>query len=162
MRLLVAVALVCVAAAPAAAESKPEDYLDKAGMLKEKLEIRDLQGGFAGFTGRAWIIEPDGSYQAGRVGPNDRFEAESKGRLSKEKLAELARQLARNDLLALKDTGEAGVNPHVVTIQFGKRTVTLNLPAGEPLPKPNPDKPTAEGRFSAIVKSVEEMLKEKK
>lgn len=162
MRLLIAAALLFVVVMPVAATSKPEDYLDKAGMLKEKLEIRDLQGGFAGFTGRAWIIEPDGSYQAGLVGPNDRFEAETKGKLSKEKLADLAKHLARNDLLALKDTGEVVVNPHVVTIQFGKRTVTLNLLAGEPLPKPDPDKPTAASRFSAIVKCVEEMLKEKK
>ena len=114
---IAAAAVVLAFAGPAAAESKPEDYLTKDGKLKETLEIRDLQGGFAGFTGHAWIVEKDGSWKSARVGPNDKLDVEAKGTLSKEQLADLAKMPSRQELLAkLVGTMQAPIAKFVRTL----------------------------------------------
>src|SRR5262249_61088339 len=47
--------------------SSPADYLTADGRLKERLEVRDTQSGFAGVSGTYWVIEPDGSWSTGQV-----------------------------------------------------------------------------------------------
>jgi len=152
-------ALVLIVA-PCRGDSEPKDYLGD-GKLKEPLEIRDVQGGFAGFTGKMWRIEPDGKWTMGSVF-QQKVKEEAKGQLSAKQLEALAKDLARFDLSGLKDQGKAKVNPHVVTIKWGKREATLTVGAGEKLPAA--DAKTIEGRFSGIVDSVQQsakMVKEK-
>jgi len=151
--------------APAApANDKPSDYL-KDGKLAHTLEVRDVQGGFAGFTGRLWTVEPSGRWTLARV-MNRKTEVEKKGELTKEELALLAKELARYDLAQLtsKAPGRPMANPHVVSIKFGKLDVSLTLGAGQPLPKPDPDNPkaTIEGRFAGIANAVQQAIKGKK
>jgi hypothetical protein len=128
-----------------------------------RLEIKDVQGGFAGFTGQLWVIEPSGQWSRSRVF-NEKIEVEQKGMLSKDELAKLARALARYDPATLKSTGKVGVNPHVVTIKYGPNEASLTLGAGAPLPKVDPknDKPSLPERYSGIVTAVMELVKEKK
>ena len=144
--------------AASGADDKLDEYLTKDGKLTRALEVRDVQGGFAGFTGRVWTVDPAGRWTTGRVF-NQKIDVEKKGELTKEQLAALAKELARHDLANLKSEGKPTTNPHVVTIKFGDREATLNLGAGQPLPKPDP-KGGAAGRYAGIVKAVEALLKD--
>jgi hypothetical protein len=153
------------AALGAGAGVQPSDYLTKDGQLRQALEVRDVQGGFAGFTGRQWTVEPSGKWTVHRV-LNKPVEVEGKGELSKEQLASLAAELARyglKDLPSVKP-GQPMANPHVVTIKFGKQTASLTLGAGQSLPKVDPNKPraTIQGRYSGIVEAVRKLLPVKK
>src|SRR5262245_13578171 len=116
--MIVALTVVGALAALARGDSMPGDYLAD-GQFKHAIVIRDVQGGFAGFTGRMWQIEPDGSWSTGTVF-NQKIKVEHKGKLTKDQLAGLAKDFAKYDLAALKDMGKANVNPHVVTITWGK------------------------------------------
>jgi hypothetical protein len=162
---LLALSLLAVAALSAAAGEQAADYLTKDGKLRQKLEVRDVQGGFAGFTGKQWTVEPDGKWTVHRV-LNKPVELEGKGELTKEQLAALTAELARYGLKGLpgKKVGRPMANPHVVTITYGKQASTLTLGAGQMLPKVDPDKPraTVEGRYAGIVRAVSKLLLVKK
>jgi hypothetical protein len=110
---------------------KAEDYLTKDGKLKQRLELREVQGGFAGYTGTYWVIETDGSWSTGQVfmhSPETKTSSAAKGQLTAAQLAGLAKVFAQHGLAELPNHGEAHVNPHILTVQFGKKTMTL-LPA---------------------------------
>ena len=143
------------------AEGKPEDYLTKEGRLTQTLEVIDVQGGFAGFTGNAWVVETDGKWAHYRV-MNQKRDVLAKGELNKEELAALAKVLTRNEAANLpsKDLSKGGANPHPVTVKYGKKEGTLTLPAGEPLPKPDAQK--FEGRYAGIVAAVRTISEGKK
>ena len=164
MSCLLSACLLMVLAPGAPADDKPANYLQD-GKLAHTLEIRDVQGGFAGFTGRLWTVEPSGRWTLSRV-MNQKAEVEKKGELTKEELATLAKELARHDLARLtsKAPGRPMANPHVVSIKFGKLDVSLTLGAGVPLPKPDPENPkaTIEGRYAGIANAVQQAVKGKK
>ncbi len=141
------------------ARGKAEPYLTPDGKLRQVLEIRDVQGGFAGFTGKNWRITPDGEWTRARVF-NQKLDIEAKGKLPRDKLAALAKDLAQYDLDGLKNFGKVGVNPHVVTIKWGNHQPALTLGAGQPLPKPALD--SVPGRFSGIVAAVLGLVETKK
>jgi hypothetical protein len=106
----------------------PADYLSADGRLKERLEVRETQSGFAGVTGTYWVIEPDGSWSTGQVMSwvkGGKGAPSATGKLTAAQLAELAKALARHDLARLPHDGRPGGNPHVVTIRFGERSVSL-------------------------------------
>jgi hypothetical protein len=110
------------------AASTPGDYLTADGRLKERLEVRLAHGGFAGFSGGYWVIEPDGSWSAGPIVPlvkGGKGAPTAKGKLTPAQLAGLAKVLARHDLAGLSTHGKPVVNSQVLTIQFGKRSVHL-------------------------------------
>jgi hypothetical protein len=153
MRVLLCVGLVllAVAAAPQAgrAAGKAEDYLTKEGALKHPLEVTELQGGFAGFTGTRLLIQPDGEWALARVF-RGKDTITAKGKLARAQFAGLAEALAKYDLQTLKDAGGfKGANPHSFTVKFGKTTARLTLGAGAPLPKAGADTPA--GRFAGII-----------
>jgi hypothetical protein len=145
------VVLMILALAPMAlaADAEPE------GKLPGKLTVKDLQGGFAGFTGKAYTIEPDGSYTVGNEF-RGKLTVTSKGKLDAKALARLAAAVKRYDAATLKDTGKVETNPRVVTIILGKNTATMNLGTTSPLPAPN-DKDLT-GRFSGVVSAVLEAI----
>jgi hypothetical protein len=153
--------LLTVLATAARAEDKADDFLTKDGMLKEALMIKDVQGGFAGFTGKAWTIQPNGEWTLANVF-NEKLTVDQKGTLTKEQLATLAEELAKYNLSSLetKSEGKAMANPHNVLIKWGKREVTLTLGAGEALPKP--DKSAVPGRYAGIAAAVADLCKAKK
>jgi hypothetical protein len=151
MRLSLCLLVVAVGLSAARAEEKASDYL-KEHKLKERLEVRELQGGFAGFTGTYHAIENDGAWSTGPVLPMGKLgEAKDKGKLTPEQLALLAKDLAKYELSTLPAHGQAEVNPKVVAVRFGTRTVEL---------QPKPGKATAEedkairARYEGIVAAV--------
>jgi hypothetical protein len=152
--------LLLLLAAPARAD-EPASYLTKDGQLAQTLEIIDVQGGFAGFTGTAWVVEPSGKYAVYRVFNQKRDEL-GKGELSKEQLAALAKELDRYGAADLKGLGKPMTNPHVVTVKWGKSSAELNLGAGEPLPKASDRKEDVGGRFAGVVAAVQAVAKPKK
>src|SRR5438105_3868867 len=82
LRLLLGAGLVCLCVLPVGAGTSAKDYLTDEGKLKETLEIRDVQGGFAGFTGTAWKVEPDGQWGQYAVF-QQKLTLKDKGQLSK-------------------------------------------------------------------------------
>lgn len=129
----------------------PADYL-KAGKLAQRLEVLELQGGFAGFTGHYAIVEPDGSWTTGDVLPSERIgPAKAKGKLTADQLATLTKELAKHNLATLPKHGETETNPVVVRITFGKTVSEL-----QPLPgtaKPEVDR-AVRARYAGIVAAV--------
>jgi hypothetical protein len=133
------------------------DYLTPEGKLKERIEVRDLQGGFAGFTGKYYAIETDGAWVAGDVGPNEKLgPPATKGKATPEQLAALAKALGQHDLAALASHGETETNPKVVKITFGKKTMELQ-------PKPGKADATADKavrvRYQGIVDAVKALCR---
>jgi hypothetical protein len=140
------------------ATAKDDDT--KNDRLSDPLEIVDVQGGFAGFTGTFWKIEPSGKWTSGRVF-KQKHEVKQTGQLDKEQVSNLAKQLAKYDLKTLKSMkGRPTANPHIVTIKFGKQEVSLTLNAGDSLPKP--DATSVPGRYAGIVEAAKQLLKAKK
>src|SRR5262245_32648015 len=119
---LLSVLAICL---PTWADSAPEDYLDKEGNLKAAMEVSDLQGGFAGFNGTIWRIQPDGGITATKTVVR-KEEVVFKGTLDKKQRETLAKELAKYDLANLKDSGKPMANPHVIGIKWGKASSTLN------------------------------------
>jgi hypothetical protein len=154
-----AAALVVALAAGSQAQEKAP--LVKDGKLTRKVVLTDLQGGFAGFTGHRWTIEPSGKYIVASV-RNERDTVLKKGELSDKQYATLAKELARYKLEALpaKAGGRPMANPHRVLIEVGKRKCELTLRAGAPLPKPDPK--TVDGRFGGAVSAVSKVLPPRK
>jgi hypothetical protein len=127
-------------------------YLTAGGELKADLQIVDVQGGFAGFTGTEIKVARDGKWTISRVLQKKR-ERLSSGELSPDQLKRLGAALAKYDLLGLKDEGKAGANPHRVTIEFGKHRATLTVRAGQTPPPPSTTE--VAGRYSGILTAVQ-------
>ena len=134
-----ALLLVLTTAGPGLAADDLETYLteDKGRkVLKEPLTLREEQGGIAGITGTLWTVEPSGKWRVERFrrdkdGSEDRTPMRS-GTLSAAQLEALAKTLAARDLagLPVKTGRKAPVNPHNITITFGKKSATIQgLPA---------------------------------
>jgi hypothetical protein len=125
--------LAILAVGPAAAQDKGGAYV-KDGKLTAKVEVLELQGGFAGFTGTYYTIEREGSWSTGPVLPRDtRGEPTAKGKLTADQLKALEKAFTANDLSSLPSHGMPETNPKVVTIIFGRKKSELQpKPAGKP------------------------------
>jgi hypothetical protein len=135
------------------AAAEPRDYLTADGGLRERIEVRELQGGVAGFIGTYVAIEPDGSWAAGPFFSTKLPKATARGgKLTARQLAALAQELARHDLAGLRTHGKPGVNPHVFEIHFGKKVVRLYGRAGT---APAPQDRAVYDRFVGIVHAVQ-------
>jgi len=141
-------ALLAAVALPARA------FDDKEHKLKDTLKVRDLQGGFAGLTGKQYTIQPSGKWAEYSIRGNNATPTRN-GALSKKDLAKLAAEVAKYDPGTLKSTGKAKVNPHVITVTYGKTTAKLTTAGGE-MPKPDTD--SLEGRFAGILAAVQNAL----
>jgi hypothetical protein len=154
MRRLLAASAVLMLASLAGAD----EYL-KDGKLTHTLVVKDLQSGFAGQTGPQYTITPSGEWEEARVTGRN-VKVVQKGKLTKKQLTALAGELKKYDPATLKDTGKVSVNPHVVTIQYGKHSAKLNLKAGAALPPAGTK--TADGRFAGVVEAVRAAIAKKK
>jgi hypothetical protein len=123
------------------------DYLTADGKLKSTLVLKQVQGGFAGFTGTQYTIEPDGKWRHESVF-NEKLKPIADGQLGKEKLERLAGEFDKFKMNTLKTEGKVMVNPSVVTISFGSLKAELNQMAGAGVPKP--DETTNAGRFGGV------------
>ncbi len=153
-----AVVAVPFGASVARADDQADGYL-KDGKLKERLEILELQGGVAGYTGTYCMIEPDGTWSTGEVLPRDEKKPKATGTLTGEQLTQLAKALAKHDLANLESIGVPVVNPRFTRVRFGDKVSDL---------QPNADKsPTAEeklirARYDGIVQAVKQLCAESK
>ena len=146
----------------------PHDkFLTREGKLSATLTLKDGQGGFAGFTGLIWTVRPDGSWDRKRFINRTMRKADQQGKLTAEELHSLAAVLAHAqvDKLPPKMGKFRGVNPHVVTLSWGKHQCVWTLPPGSPVPK-YLDQPfgklTSQDRFAEISQILLKILKKPK
>src|SRR5436309_13105397 len=83
------------------ARADENPYLDKDGRPRHELVFIDSQGGFAGFSGQRWTIEPDGGWRREPFLNEKVRNAEAPGKLSANQLAAQADVLACEKLLEL-------------------------------------------------------------
>src|SRR3954447_17383103 len=88
---------------------------EPGGKLEGKLTVKDLQGGFAGFNGKVYTVDTDGSYTVGNQVAG-RVREGSKGKLDAKAMEKLAAALKKYGADGLKSTGRTMANPHQVTI----------------------------------------------
>ena len=102
------------------------------------LMLKDVQGGFAGETGRVWTISPDGGYTVARQIGLKVLEPDQQGRLTQEQWAQLKALLDRMAVMALPRQlgGAPQVNSRRITLSYGGKQSVLNLPpaGGDPGP----------------------------
>ena len=110
--------------------------------LAETLTVKDVQGGFAGFTGKQSSRQAGRHVRRRRTCDNETMKAYLKGDLRTGRLADLVKELEALDGLddlPAKKPARSMANPHLVTIKLGKREVTLELNArARSTPKPRP------------------------
>lgn len=147
-------------ALPRAQDQKSHGYLTEKGHLTHKLQVKQVQGGFAGDTGWLWTVEPNGQWKKFSVF-NEKLTLKAQGTFDKKQRKALANQLAKYNLLKLPAmTGKPTVNRQLLTVQFGKKTSQLIFGAGALIPKGNPT--TVDGRFGGIYHSIASMTNGKK
>jgi hypothetical protein len=158
---LLSAVLTGLGLSPARAGDQPGDYLTKDGALKERREVLELQGGFAGCTGTSSALTPDGSWSTGPVLPpsEEKGEPQAKGKLTPEQLAKWAKELARHNLANLPSHGKPVVNPQVSKIRFGTKTVELQPEAGD---SPPAEDKASRARYQGIAQAVKALCKEPK
>lgn len=135
-----------------------EDYLNKDGQLTKPLKVVQLQGGFAGFTGKQFKIAPDGTWTAESTF-NDKITPKNKGKLTAKELARLGSLLEKYDLakLPVSSGKPPGANPHTITLEFGHRKAALVGQAPPTLDQKNPAG-SIESRFAGIWEAVVGLL----
>lgn len=135
-----------------------QDNVTKDGKLTDQLKIVQLQGGFAGVTGVQFTVAPDGTWTSERIF-NQKITPKNKGKLSEKDLAKLGAILEKYDFAKLpaKSGKQPGANPHTITIEFGKKKVSL---VGQRPPKLDPKNATGtvESRFAGILEGVSGLL----
>jgi hypothetical protein len=149
-------ALLTLSAAAAAA-SKPADYLTKTGDLTGTLTITRPERAVLGVVVRKIVIEPSGAWRVYKV-VGKWEELERSGTLHRAQREALVKELARFDLLGLKDANRFIPLGQVVYITFGGRKAELWLREGEFLPRANTgDRP---GRFAGIAEAIDTAVRE--
>jgi hypothetical protein len=135
-------------------------FLTPDGKLRAALTLRDSQGGFAGYSGELWTISPDGHFTIAHFLNDKTAEPNWKRDLSPEQLKSLAQVLCRNHFLQLPNElgSKPEVNPHSLTLSFGKKQATLVFPAGDP---PHEITDPASRRFIAIVSALRDLSKDR-
>jgi hypothetical protein len=100
--------------------------------LSAPLVLEDIQGGFAGETGRIWTIAPDGSYTVARQIGLKVLEPDKQGWLTPEQRARLKVSLDRMAAVALPQQlgGGPQVNARRITLSYGGKQSVLSLPPG--------------------------------
>jgi len=141
-------------------------FLRPDGLLREPIEFKDAQEGFAGVSGRIVTIEPTGKWRAARFLNDQVQEPDLLGQLTPQELSAVAGLFAAERFL--ESPAQLGrdvkVNRHLVSLRFGVKNSTLLLNPGEdPTPEsaPAPSDPQAGPwrRFVAIVHGLKSYVK---
>jgi hypothetical protein len=105
--------------------------------LPVPLVLEDIQGGFAGETGRIWTLAPDGSYTVARQIGLKVLEPDKQGRLTPAQLAQLKALWDRMAAMALPQQlgGGPQANARRITLSYGGKRSVLNLPPGGGVPR---------------------------
>jgi hypothetical protein len=141
-------------------------FLGPDGQLTARVELKDAQGGFAGFSGTLWTIEPDGTFRVSQFLNEKVHGPDRTGQLTQESLTRLAEVLVVQDFLGLPmELGhQLRVNPHRLTLSFDQKTVSLGLPPGvsiaEAAAAHKGDEKNAEARFLALAGTVRQLVED--
>jgi hypothetical protein len=126
--------------------------------LTEKVELQELQTGFAGTTGTVWTVEPDGRYTiAGKI--NEQLTPRQEGMLDAAQLSKIAETLAAADAGNLPiEMGEPPpVNPQTIILRVGEKSSTFNTIGGiDPDRVDGDDDPRS--RLLKIAASIKEVV----
>jgi hypothetical protein len=126
--------------------------------LTEKVELEELQTGFAGTTGTIWTVEPDGRYTiAGKV--NEQLTPRQEGTLDAAQLSKIAETLAAADAENLPaEMGEPQpVNPKVIILRVGEKASTFTTAGAlDPDQAAGDDDPRS--RLLKIAASIKEVV----
>jgi hypothetical protein len=118
-----------------AEDQKYLEYLTKEGdrhQLKHRLVLRDEVRGYAGLSGRMWVVEPDGRWSLVDLRPAGSGKVKEvqrqAGQLKPDELVALAKDLAAHDLngLPVKHGENPKINPHRIVLKFGDKEMVLN------------------------------------
>lgn len=124
--------------APFAALAQDQKYLeyltteDDRHHLKNRLVLRDEVRGFAGLSGRMWVVQPDGRWSLVELRPAGTGKVkevtQQTGQLTPDELVALAKDLATHDLagLPVKHGESPRINPHRIVLEFGDKEMVLN------------------------------------
>jgi hypothetical protein len=144
-------------------------YLAAKGRLKQTLQMLKTEPGQDGRQGTVWTIEPSGEWRVVpfvKDRPGDKILR--KGKLTPNQLLALANHLAAQDFLRLpKDFGVGlPVNPHLITIRFGKKSTTFDCgnfaDPTEAAPSPKDPQAAAWSRVVALAFVIEHMTERAK
>jgi hypothetical protein len=133
--ILTCCALIVMFSLSASSSDPQDEYLKENGgqpALKNRLVLREEQAGFAGVSGRMWVVEPDGRWSVMDIKPAGtgkvRETTRQSGKLTPEELTALAKDLAAHNLVGLpKNVGElVRANPHRIILKFGDKETILN------------------------------------
>lgn len=164
---VIALLLVAGTHCPCGRAGDINEYLAKDGKLRERVELRDEQLGFAGATGTGWLIEPSGEWKVIRiVDGTPQGDPIRSGTLNDRQIAALANHLASHDLLGLPARlgEEPKVNPRRVTLAFGAMSFLLFWTPGSDLRDAAPERGSREAaawaRYVALVLVVQHWTRE--
>ena len=146
---------------PAAPVSQAGDYLTPEGQLREVVELRDSQGGFAGKSGHIWLVLQNGQWTRRPFLNRTKRAPDAQGQLTAGEIRELAAQLARCRVEKLPGRigGKSDANPHLVTIRYGRRQCTLVLGTGSSIPAANPSSDQDADRMVVLVRFLQQQLR---
>jgi inhibitor of cysteine peptidase len=134
----------------------------RPGRSRDWLVLTDTQGGSAGFTGHAWAIAQDGSWQHQRYRNRPIGRPDQQGQLAREQLSRLKRLLAEQDFSSLPTSirDYSGANPHILSLETRDKKTSLVLPpALRPPPRdPHADPRSPRSRFLVIFHTVRDLL----
>lgn len=129
-----------------------------AADLRERLEIRRTQSGFAGEAGTLLVVERTGEWTRQLItrGEAEPVEPGNSGKLTADQLDRLTKTLGDSgfDNMPAKLGGNTRANPNKLTIRLGNKTVELLAP---PAPPGAPVESGPQGQAEAIATTVEEM-----
>lgn len=134
------------------------DVYVKDGQLRAPLIIRDVQVIAKGLTGTVYKFETDGTWTVSQV-KDKTSTLKMQGTLTKEQVEVLAKELAKHDLVNLKNFGGPAPNPHLVGIEFGRINAVCHLLFMQPLPKgASGGTATMPERFGGIMQASQEII----
>ncbi|MEO1999330.1 MAG: hypothetical protein ABGZ17_29145 [Planctomycetaceae bacterium] len=148
-------------APPPVKASQADDYLTPEGLLRQVVELKDAQGGFAGMSGHIWLVLQNGQWTRRPFLNRTKRSPDAQGQLTADELRALAGQLARCRVEKLPGRigGASGANPHLVTIRYGRQQSTLVLGTGSSLPAANPASELDADRMVVLIRFLQKQLR---
>ena len=146
------------------AASDLDQFATADGRLRQQLRMLDVQHGYVGETGTAWVIEPTGDFSVSPLINQKVGQPRREGKLTSDQLESVVQVLADANFADLPARLGRNVptNARVISVAFGDDQTSLSLP---PRPSIEVDRLVAEGAaaseieadFLAIVETVQDL-----
>ena len=121
--------------------------------MPAKITLKDAQGGFVGFSGWITTVDVDGTWTRSQFINQNVRPTTQRGQLSATQARHIKSRLttAQVEKLPARLGKFRGANPHVYTLTVGEKQITLTLPTGAKLEKPQPGGKLADADAFALV-----------